>query len=644
MMKRLVLLGSLMCFVVGGCAPTNSSHKGQWRTKKDASARAWKRVYKNKSHPKLGKIPRSDVPLQVNHRVLHWVEYFTKNEWNRARFARYLQRSGRYIELMHAALERHGMPKDLVYIALIESGFRNDARSHAAAVGTWQFIRSTGRGYGLDIGPYVDERRDPEKAVDAAARYLKNLYNEFGDWYLAMAGYNAGEGRVRRAIRRYGTTNFWQLASHRGAFRQETRDYVPKYIAATILAKSPERYGFRGVQYDEPLEYDTAKIRGQTSLHAVADAARVSVSTIEALNPELHAGVTPPGKYELNLPVGKASTFKRRFPKVARKYRVQTEKSVRYRVRRGDTLSRIAQRHGVSTRKLMAANGIRSARRLRAGKMLRIPTTQVRNVSSHARVLAVASTKGIAGRDQTRVAQADMSPVIERPVAAKPLVQRKSVAAVAPAVTAKSKTASVSNATYRVQPGDSLYVIARAHGMTVRELKRRNGLKHNRIKVGQRLSLGPQAKTARRKTVVAKAQEKPSGKFSTYTISTGDTLGEIAERHDMSVSELRRVNRLGRRAKIRAGKKLKVRGAAKPRAIAKIAAPKPIESLWSDRVSLAAAEQPRTREVIHRVKKGDTLWDLSLLYKVSPEQIQSWNKLSRVSIKPGQSLTIRTSS
>ena len=252
----------------------------------------------------LNALPRFDIPMVINDRVVAWMEYFQGA--GRRHFTRYLKRSGRYLPLMRQILIEEGLPQDLVYIAMIESGFNMHARSRANAVGSWQFIRATGRRYGMRADGWVDERRDPYRATRAAASYFRDLYGEFGDWYLAMAAYNAGEGRVRKAIRTTGSRNFWHIARHHRALHAETRDYVPKFIAAAIIAKMPDRFGFAEVVLDQPVEFETGKVETQTDLAVIAKCAGVGRDAVFDLNPHLVRGATPPGArhYKIRLPTG----------------------------------------------------------------------------------------------------------------------------------------------------------------------------------------------------------------------------------------------------------------------------------------------------------------------------------------------------
>jgi membrane-bound lytic murein transglycosylase D len=248
-----------------------------------------------------------DMPIQVNKEVRNYIYYFSTDR--KALFTRYLSRSSRYLPMIKKVFAEYGLPEDLAYLAMIESGFTNKARSHANAVGMWQFIRGTGVRYGLTVDSAVDERRDPEKATNAAARYLLDLYKQFGSWYLAAASYNCGEGRVQKEINRNGDLkNYWELSSNY-CLPTETKNYVPQMIAATIIAKNPAKYGFKNIPYQAPLKYETVKLTESTSLQAAAVAATTNHEEISDLNPELLRDSTPAGTYVLKIPPGKKEAF-----------------------------------------------------------------------------------------------------------------------------------------------------------------------------------------------------------------------------------------------------------------------------------------------------------------------------------------------
>lgn len=312
--------------------------------------------------------PSWDIPIALNDDVDRWLVYFQTR--GRERFALYLSRAGKYEPMMRATLRDHGLPEDLIYLSLIESGYNPNAYSRAHAVGLWQFISSTGRQSGLRIDYWVDERRDPVLATRAAAAHLKDLYEEFGSWYLAAAAYNGGRNRVRRSIRRSGSRDFWTLAQRR-YLRPETRNYVPKLIAAALIAKDPARYSFR-VEPAPALKYDVVWVPDATSLDVIAEAAGVEVDEVIELNPQLRRGMTPPGeRYAIRLPRRSGTTFAVNFPKIRQEDRVR---SIQYAVRRGDTLSRIARRYGSDVSAILARNPGLNPRRLRVGQRLFIPT------------------------------------------------------------------------------------------------------------------------------------------------------------------------------------------------------------------------------------------------------------------------------
>jgi membrane-bound lytic murein transglycosylase D len=251
-----------------------------------------------------------DMPIDVNRQVKAYLVYFSTERKNIIR--RYLARSTRYLPMIHEIFQEHGLPEDLAYLAMVESGFNPHAYSHASACGMWQFIRGTGLRYGLTINNYVDERRDPEKSTVAAAKYMTDLYKRFGSWYLAAASYNCGEGRVEKEINTSTHKNFWELSDNQ-CLPTETKNYVPQMIAAMIIAKNPEKFGFKGVPYLPPLKFDTVKVTEPTSLKAAAVASGVSLEEIQMLNPEIRKGVTPPdvGSYALKIPQNATDKFNR---------------------------------------------------------------------------------------------------------------------------------------------------------------------------------------------------------------------------------------------------------------------------------------------------------------------------------------------
>ena len=340
-------------------------------------------------------LPISDIPLTLNSKVEYFLYYFQTN--GKPSFSRWLSHSSRYIPMMKEILKREGMPEDLVYVAMIESGFQMHARSWANAVGPWQFISDTGRRYALRIDQWVDERKDPVKATAAAAMYLKELYGMFnGDWYLAAAGYNAGENKILRAISMYNTSDFWELS--RGAYlKRETKEYVPKLLAAAIIAKNPARYGFTDIAYLTPIEFDTVTIPSRTDLNLVARLCDTSYETIRELNPDLRHWCTPPNypDYLLKIPKGSKKLFVAEFAKIPVDQRF-TEKVLysRYQARKRDSLKSVARRFGTTPAVLAELNSVSAKSRI-SGKTLIVPVKRTVDFSHEGRThQAAAPSKG----------------------------------------------------------------------------------------------------------------------------------------------------------------------------------------------------------------------------------------------------------
>ncbi|MFN2257297.1 MAG: lytic transglycosylase domain-containing protein, partial [Desulfuromonadaceae bacterium] len=261
-------------------------------------------------------VPNYDFPVVRNAQVEELVNYYTKGRGRRS-FEIWLERSGRYLPLMQQTFAEEGLPQDLAMLALIESGFNSNAHSWANAVGYWQFIESTGRMYGLENTWWRDERRDVEKATRAAAQYLSDLYARFDDWYLAAAAYNAGPGKMLNAIKRHNSRDFWRLAQG-NYLRAETKRYIPKLLAAIIIAKQPEHYGFDNIEYAQPLKFDTVAVSQPTDLEVIVELTGVDYATLKMLNTELKRWCTPPGveNYVLRVPPGAGQGFSERYAQI----------------------------------------------------------------------------------------------------------------------------------------------------------------------------------------------------------------------------------------------------------------------------------------------------------------------------------------
>ena len=401
-----------------------------------------------------------DIPVELNDAVVAYIRFFQTD--TREAFGRWLARSTRYLPMMRQVLEKRGLPLDLVYLSMIESGFSSYAYSVSKAAGLWQFMVGTSRRYGLLTDFWVDERRDPVKSTVAAAKYLSDLRARYhGDWYLAWAGYNAGEGKVDRAIRNDKSKDFWMLMGKGRTLRAETRHYVPKLIAAALIAKHPERFGFH-VAFEQPPEMDEVQVPDATDLHVIAKAAGVSFEQIRDLNPELRRFCTPPGGWTLRLPKGTREPFVAEYAKLGPGDRLRF---VEHKVEKGEPIGKIARAYGVAESAILRTNGIKNYRQIKPGRMLVIP------MAGASRMLAGAQLEDRRGRPQ---------------------LQARRIQTVATSVAVASVVAQAKAGTYTVKPGDSLWTIAARFATTVDKLKRLNGLTGRRaraLQVGQTIAV-----------------------------------------------------------------------------------------------------------------------------------------------------------
>ena len=286
-------------------------------------------------------------------------------------FSRALGRSQAYEEMMKRILREKNLPEELFYLALIESGFNPHAFSRAKASGIWQFVAKTAKRFGLKVDKWVDERRDPEKSTYAAAEYLKSLYGMFNNWDLAAASYNAGEGKVLKAMKRANSQDFWEISQHR-YLRKETKEYVPMFLAAVAIASEPQKYGFSNIDYHPPLLYEKVMVPPATRLDLIARAAETDLSEIKSLNPALKKERVPPNcsQFEIKLPSGKKAVFEKNFPLLNQKV---ASKSKKHSVRSGETLLAIAKKHRVPLKDLCQVNGLSPQARIKPGLVLSVP-------------------------------------------------------------------------------------------------------------------------------------------------------------------------------------------------------------------------------------------------------------------------------
>lgn len=518
-----------------------------------------------------------DWPIQLNDKTVAWLEALSSGrlrEW----FARSLERSGGYVDRFRQIFAEEGVPQDLVYLAHIESAFQSHALSRAQARGMFQFIPGTGRRYGLAIDTWLDERADPEKACRAAASYLRDLYAEFGDWNLALASYNAGEGRVRGAIAQTGSRDFWVLAQ-RSTLRPETRNYVPAIQAATVIAKDPVRFGFGWVDLQDPVAYEVVPVPFSADMKTLAGVAQTDPATLRALNPDLRRGITPPGRtYLLKVPVGSSAGFAERLAQIPPEQRVA---QLEHRVRRGETVTSVARRYRVSASALRAANGLSKKSRLAAGQVLVVPRGSVD-------VASLADDEPQAARGPSR--------------------------------------------THRVRSGETLGSIAGHYGVSVSSLQRWNGMgRSTKLIAGQKLKVSAPgaAGTAVASSGGSRGESRATGgSSSTHRVVPGETASAIARRYGVALDQLLRANGLSAKSTIKVGQRLTVPGRGSAAATAEPAS--------------GSAKQAEARiATVHVVRKGETLFRIAQRYGTTVEKICQANDIARDSVlTPGTALNI----
>ena len=489
-----------------------------------------------------------EIKLDQNEHVDMWVRYFQGR--GRKHMETYLSRSSRYLPMMKNVLRENGLPEELVYIALIESGFSPRAHSKANAVGYWQFIRSTGKRFGMQIDTFTDERRDPVLSTRAAAEYFKALHNILGDWHLAMASYNVGEGRVKRVVAKYRTKDFWALMKTRRALPSETRNYVPKFIAATMIAKDPAKYGFTDIEYQDPLSYDTVALQSPISLTKLATNLNVQVEEMQLLNPKFRTDFVPIARGNetvIRIPVGRASDALAALSmSVTAQPKVLQAEYFFYKVRRGDNLSTIARKHKTTVSQLRRLNDISNRTMLRVGRSLKVPDQGGDGV------------KFVSGDEEAR-----------KPSGTGPVL----------AVQKREKTFHV------VRRGDNLSTISRRYNISIVDLLKLNNLSNRSvIRKGQKLRVRAEApqpasatyksrqsialasfksNSAKAKSVTKElprtsrvAAQTSKSQKKRHVVRRGETLYEVSKKYGLSMNELAKANNVRINYRVLAGEKL----------------------------------------------------------------------------------------
>ena len=563
------------------------------------------------------------IPLVRNKSVDQFISYFQNK--GRRQFEIWLDRYFQYGPMLKEILNEYELPEELAYLAMIESGLNPKAYSRAKATGMWQFMYSTGKKYGLQRNWYIDERRDPEKATHAAAKFLLDLYKEFDHWYLALAAYNGGPGRVHRATRLHQTSDFWQLHS----LPRETRNYIPYYLAAAIIASNPTSYGFKTPKTKQH-KYEVVEIKQSADLAVLANSAGTSLKTLKAYNPELRQSATPVDVvYQLKIPLGKKEQFVTNFNSLPSDQRFAPQ-YVAHKVKRGESLWTISKKYRVSIHDLAAVNKIRNRHRLSIGQKLTIPVRR----SNGGTLLA--SNSGPSGHKKViyKVKRGDtLGHIAEDYNTMARSIRRWNKLEYGQHIFPgqkltiwikedMSQLASNSNAgrekvVHNVKRGDTIGHIAESYRVSSRKIMSWNNIKSKQhIYPGQKLNIWVKNNNSS-KSIAQQSSNK--GKKVTYTVKRGDTIGHIADDYNTTVSNIRSWNNMKRSSYIKPGQKL---------------------SIWIG----SNANSSKTSDdlkIYYTVKRGDTLSKIAENHRVRMASIMKWNKLSKANtIFPGQKLAI----
>jgi membrane-bound lytic murein transglycosylase D len=623
-------------------------------------------------------LPHTTVELEINEKVEKYVSFFM----NRGEkfLPKWFYRSGYYFPMMKKIFAEEGVPQELIYLSLIESGLNPIARSWANAVGLWQFIKGTGELYDLHGNIWTDDRRNPEKATRAAARHMKDLYDIYQDWHLVLAAYNCGGGKVNKAMRRANSNDYWVISKY---LPKETRGYVPQYIAISLIFMNPAQYGYQNFEIAKPFEFDTVPINDCIDLSVLAGCAKTDEEQLTLMNPELVQGCTPPNmNYTLRVPKNSSSSF------LANLENIPPEKKRLYFyhiVKKGETAVSIAKKYHITKDLLTSLNNLdllkkkkRKKSQLPAGIALKIPIkngpktdfaskASVKTKDNDDEQLNTKKSKKSSDIEKTKLIyvveendnlkkiaslydvrisdlrnwndiafgeEVEESDSLEIWIANKKLSRYKNISELKANEKQKLLSTKFNPATetskkwvsYKVKKGESLSTIAQNYDVDIKSLKKWNKLKKGYVSGGQKLKIF--ANVPEQENIAENSQDTKSKDVS-YVVKEGETLFSIAKNNNIPLTDLKKWNDIDENSSIKTGQSLRL--------IPKL----------DKKSDIAIAKNSKKSKNIdlqnYKVKKGDNLFSIAKAYNVSVEDIKKLNNLSSEAIKNGQTLKISQS-